>query len=165
VGTFEGAVPLNTTFFRESWPVLDALLRDTPRDAPLLTFCTGGIRCVKVNAYLQQRLGFTNTHRLAGGIIAYDRWLAEQNQNQGREHKEAHEASSIKPVSELPPEDSRQLMDTSAGRVGKVRGAVEDVSDTQQQGSADAAGQVRSRFLGRNFLFDRRRLGYNTMEA
>lgn len=48
VGLFEGAVPLNTTFFRESWPVLEALLKDTPRDAPILTYCTGGIRCVKV---------------------------------------------------------------------------------------------------------------------
>ena len=75
VGIFEGAVPLNTTFFRESWPVLEELLRDTPKDTPVLTYCTGGIRCVKVNAFLQQRLGFTNTHRLQGGIIAYNREL------------------------------------------------------------------------------------------
>jgi len=54
VGLFEGAVPLNTTFFRESWPVLEEMLRDTPKDAPILTYCTGGIRCVKVvnNAFV-----------------------------------------------------------------------------------------------------------------
>ena len=49
VGLFEGAVPLNTTFFRESWPVLEEVLKNTPKDAPILTYCTGGIRCVKVS--------------------------------------------------------------------------------------------------------------------
>lgn len=48
VGVFDGAVPLNTTFFRESWPVLEDVLKDTPKDAPIMTYCTGGIRCVKV---------------------------------------------------------------------------------------------------------------------
>ncbi len=38
----------------------------------------GGIRCVKVNAYLTQKLDFTNVARLAGGVVAYDRTLNEQ---------------------------------------------------------------------------------------
>jgi predicted O-methyltransferase YrrM len=41
-----------------------------------------GIRCVKVGAYLTQELGFTNVSRLAGGIIAYDRTLSEQAQEE-----------------------------------------------------------------------------------
>jgi predicted O-methyltransferase YrrM len=41
-----------------------------------------GIRCVKVGAYLTQELGFTNVSRLAGGIIAYDRTLSEQAQQE-----------------------------------------------------------------------------------
>ena len=57
-GTFRGAVPLDTDIFSESWDRLENLLADTPRDKPLLTFCTGGIRCVKVGAFLKQRLGF-----------------------------------------------------------------------------------------------------------
>ena len=32
VGRFDGAVPLNTTFFRESWTVLDEILENTPKD-------------------------------------------------------------------------------------------------------------------------------------
>lgn len=71
VGRFEGAEPLNTTFFRDSWSVLERRLSDVDPDAPILTYCTGGIRCVKVNAYLEQELGFRNTARLAGGIVAY----------------------------------------------------------------------------------------------
>lgn len=77
VGRFEGAVPLDTESFRDSWDVLKERLADTPKDAPIMAYCTGGIRCVKVGAYLTQELGFTNVSRLAGGIIAYDRTLQE----------------------------------------------------------------------------------------
>eukprot|EP01035_Chromulina_nebulosa_P038350 gene38350-51797_t len=60
VGVFDNAIPLNTTFFRESWTALDSILKDKPKDTKLMTYCTGGIRCVKINAYLEQRLGFRN---------------------------------------------------------------------------------------------------------
>jgi len=79
VGKFEGAIPLNTTNFRDSWEVLKEQLKDKPKDAPIMTYCTGGIRCVKVGAYLSQELGFTNVSRLAGGIIAYDRTLTKES--------------------------------------------------------------------------------------
>ena len=36
-----------------------------------MTFCTGGIRCVKTNAFLEQELGFSNTYRLRDGIHGY----------------------------------------------------------------------------------------------
>ena len=78
VGIFDGAIPLNTTFFRESWDALDEILKDKPKDTPIMTYCTGGIRCVKINAYLEQKLGFNNVHRLQGGIISYARELQSQ---------------------------------------------------------------------------------------
>ena len=78
VGRFEGSEPLETHTFRDSWDALKERLADTPKDAPIMTYCTGGIRCVKVGAYLTQELGFTNVSRLAGGIIAYDRILNEK---------------------------------------------------------------------------------------
>ena len=87
VGRFEGAEPLDTESFRESWEVLQERLKDTPKDAPIMMYCTGGIRCVKVGAYVTQELGFTNVSRLAGGIIAYDR---------EREAKAADEPSMFK---------------------------------------------------------------------
>lgn len=45
VGIFEGAIPLETENFRDSWDVLKDQLADTPKDAPIMTYCTGGIRC------------------------------------------------------------------------------------------------------------------------
>ena len=48
VGRFVGAEPLETQTFRDSWDALKERLADTPKDAPIMTYCTGGIRCVKV---------------------------------------------------------------------------------------------------------------------
>jgi predicted sulfurtransferase/predicted O-methyltransferase YrrM len=75
VGIFEGAKALGTENFRDSWEIFREELADKPKDTPIMTYCTGGIRCVKVGAYLTQEMGFTNVSRLAGGIIAYDRTL------------------------------------------------------------------------------------------
>ena len=77
VGSFEGAEPLRTRVFSESWDVLRARLKDVPRDQPIMTFCTGGIRCVKTNAFLEQELGFTQTYRLRDGIHGYNRFVLD----------------------------------------------------------------------------------------
>jgi len=68
--------------FRESFDVIKERLKDVPKDQPIMSYCTGGIRCVKVGAYLTQELGMTNVSRLAGGIIAYDRSLQPQPEKQ-----------------------------------------------------------------------------------
>jgi predicted sulfurtransferase len=43
VGIFDGAEPLGTESFRESWDVLKNRLAETPKDAPIMTYCTGGM--------------------------------------------------------------------------------------------------------------------------
>jgi predicted sulfurtransferase len=78
MGTFENATPLNTTTFSDSFEKLDALLANAAKNTRILTFCTGGIRCIKTNAYLQQRLGMTNIGRLKKGIIHYEQWVEEE---------------------------------------------------------------------------------------
>jgi predicted sulfurtransferase len=81
VGTFEAAVPLGTDTFRESWQALDALLEGVSRDQEVLTYCTGGIRCEKANAYLVQRLGFRRVCALEGGIVHYSKFLRDRNES------------------------------------------------------------------------------------
>jgi len=80
VGGFDAADarPLETETFKETWAALAAKLEGTPKDAPVMTFCTGGIRCVKVGAYLEQALGYTNVNRLQGGVVSYARWAREE---------------------------------------------------------------------------------------
>ena len=65
----------DTQTFAQSWDVLRERLAQVPKDAPIMTYCTGGIRCVKVNAWLEQEMGFTNTRKLKDGIVGYLRHL------------------------------------------------------------------------------------------
>jgi len=96
MGTFKGATKLNTNIFSETFPKLDALLKDVPKDARVLTFCTGGIRCIKVNAYLKQKLKMSNIGRLRKGIIAYEAWLKEvEEEQEGENGHEKSEGESI----------------------------------------------------------------------
>lgn len=78
MGTFEGSVPLNTTTFAESFDKLDAMFASVDKGRRVLTFCTGGIRCIKVNAYLKQKMGMTNIARLQKGIIHYEQWIQSE---------------------------------------------------------------------------------------
>ena len=48
VGRFDLAEPLNTETFRETWDVLEERLKDVPKDAPIMTYCTGGKECSSV---------------------------------------------------------------------------------------------------------------------
>lgn len=66
-GTFRGAEHLDLARFRDFPEAADRL---EPTDTPLVTFCTGGIRCEKATAYLR-RCGFENVYQLEGGILRY----------------------------------------------------------------------------------------------
>ena len=76
-GSFSGATPLKTQVFQESWHQIRSETKDLDKDTPIHIFCTGGIRCVKVGAYLKQKLGFSDVRRLEHGIIGYHRWAKE----------------------------------------------------------------------------------------
>ncbi len=73
VGSFEGAMDPGTAHFSEfpAW-VEDQLRPLVERTQPvaLALFCTGGIRCEKATAWLQQQ-GFEGVHQLQGGILRY----------------------------------------------------------------------------------------------
>ena len=82
------AEPLGTDTFAQSWDVLRERLAEVPKDAPILTFCTGGIRCVKVNAFLTQELGYHNTKKLQHGIVGYVRHKREQQEKEEEERRQ-----------------------------------------------------------------------------
>jgi UPF0176 protein len=71
VGHFEGAICPDVDTFREELPLVAELLQDK-KDAKLLLYCTGGIRCEKASAYFRH-LGFEDVNQLHGGIIEYAR--------------------------------------------------------------------------------------------
>ena len=83
VGTFPNAIDPATDSFRQ-FQDFAAKLAETDRDRPLAMFCTGGIRCEKAAA-LMQELGFDEVYQLDGGILNYleivpdsaNRWQGE----------------------------------------------------------------------------------------
>jgi UPF0176 protein len=69
VGTFRNAQAIGIRKFRDFPAVADDLKpEDFPH--PVVTFCTGGIRCEKAAPYLIDR-GFREVYQLDGGILKY----------------------------------------------------------------------------------------------
>lgn len=68
-GTFVGAEELGIRDFR-SFPAAIQSKLPQWQHTPVVTFCTGGIRCEKA-APLMQKLGFTEVYQLDGGILKY----------------------------------------------------------------------------------------------
>lgn len=68
-GTFAAAKTLPIGNFRDL-PEAVATLNEDLRQRPVVTFCTGGIRCEKAAPYLQQQ-GFDEVYQLEGGILKY----------------------------------------------------------------------------------------------
>jgi UPF0176 protein len=80
IGSFEGAIDPGTESFREFPAWVERELRPLVaerRPKALALFCTGGIRCEKATAYLQQQ-GFEEVHHLQGGILRYLEEIPEQ---------------------------------------------------------------------------------------
>ena len=71
VGIFEGAEPLGTDSFRDSWDVLKDRLADTPKDAPIMTYCTGGIRCKYKSLYRNETDLLSYFMRFNQGLYLY----------------------------------------------------------------------------------------------
>ena len=69
LGTFRGARTLGLDHFRE-FPAAATALAANLKDEPVVTFCTGGIRCEKA-ASLLELAGFTQVFQLDGGILNY----------------------------------------------------------------------------------------------
>ena len=74
VGYFEGAIRPDITNFRDLLPAVEDMLADK-KDANIVMYCTGGIRCEKASAYYLHR-GFPNVAMVDGGIIDYARQCA-----------------------------------------------------------------------------------------
>ena len=69
LGTFDQAQQLKLRRFRKL-QTKDGDIQKLPKNKPIVTFCTGGIRCEKAGPYLE-KFGFDNIYQLEGGIIEY----------------------------------------------------------------------------------------------
>ncbi|CAI5733692.1 unnamed protein product [Hyaloperonospora brassicae] len=87
IGRFDGATRVMVDTFRDTFDALDEILEDHERKhdgqkpTEVMAYCTGGIRCEKVAAYLTQYKGISNVQKLRGGIVNYMRFVTEQRQH------------------------------------------------------------------------------------
>lgn len=68
-GHFANALDLNLQTFREFPEALDQLSENI-KSKPIVTYCTGGIRCEKASALMLEK-GFQEVYQLDGGILNY----------------------------------------------------------------------------------------------
>jgi UPF0176 protein len=70
IGRFEGAVVPDVANTRDFVAELDSGKYDHLKDQPVVTYCTGGIRCEVLSSLMVSR-GFGEVYQLEGGIAKY----------------------------------------------------------------------------------------------
>lgn len=70
IGRFEGAIVPDVATTREFVAELDSGKYDHLKNLPIVTYCTGGIRCEVLSSLMINR-GFTDVYQLDGGIATY----------------------------------------------------------------------------------------------
>ncbi|KAL3673970.1 hypothetical protein V7S43_001656 [Phytophthora oleae] len=102
IGRFDGATRIMVDTFRDTFDALDEILEKHEKDQgkkpkEVMMYCTGGIRCEKVGAYLTQYKGISNVQKLHGGIVNYMKFLKEQREASGeaRAHSVGGEGEEV----------------------------------------------------------------------
>jgi len=70
IGRFKGAVVADVESTRDFIAAIESGKYDDLKDQPVVTYCTGGIRCEVLTALMRNR-GFEEVYQLDGGIIRY----------------------------------------------------------------------------------------------
>lgn len=70
IGRFKDAVVPDTATTHDFLAELDSGKYDDLKDRPVVTYCTGGIRCEVLTAHMRRR-GFHEVYQLDGGIVRY----------------------------------------------------------------------------------------------
>ncbi|WP_337005683.1 MULTISPECIES: oxygen-dependent tRNA uridine(34) hydroxylase TrhO [unclassified Microbacterium] len=70
IGRFRGAVVPDTETTRDFVRLLDSGAYDDLKGKPVVTYCTGGIRCEVLSSLMTAR-GFGEVYQLEGGIVRY----------------------------------------------------------------------------------------------
>ena len=70
IGRFKGAVVPDVRTTRDFIEEIDSGKFDHLKDRPVVTYCTGGVRCEVLSALMRKR-GFAEVYQVAGGIVRY----------------------------------------------------------------------------------------------
>lgn len=70
VGRFKGAIVPDTNTSKDFITELDSGKYDNLKNKPVVTYCTGGIRCEVLSSLMKNR-GFQEVYQMDGGIVKY----------------------------------------------------------------------------------------------
>ncbi|MDO5051934.1 MAG: rhodanese-related sulfurtransferase [Pseudoclavibacter sp.] len=94
IGRFRGAIVPDASTTHDFLRELDSGRYDELKDRPVVTYCTGGVRCEVLSALMRNR-GFREVYQLDGGIVRYGErfgndglWEGSLAVFDGREHME-----------------------------------------------------------------------------
>lgn len=76
VGKFKNAIVPNTRTSKDFLSELDSDKYDNIKDKPVITYCTGGIRCEVLSSLMKNR-GFKEVYQMDGGIVKYGEKYAD----------------------------------------------------------------------------------------
>jgi len=79
VGKFKNAITPDIKTFKDVKKELEKL----PKDQPVLTYCTGDIRCEYLSAYMKHK-GFQDVYHLDGGIVKYGQQFGDDGFWEGK---------------------------------------------------------------------------------
>lgn len=81
IGAFKGRNVIKPKIgnFRDIKPELDKL----PKDQPILTYCTGDVRCEYLSAYMKHK-GFPEVYHLDGGVVKYGQQFGDAGHWEGK---------------------------------------------------------------------------------
>jgi len=79
VGKFRNAITPDIKTFKDVKQELEKL----PKDQPVLTYCTGDIRCEYLSAYMKHK-GFQDVYHLDGGIVKYGQQFGDDGLWEGK---------------------------------------------------------------------------------
>ena len=82
IGRFQDAVVPDVDTTREFVAELDSGKYDHLKDRPIVTYCTGGIRCEVLSSLMRSR-GFGEVYQLDGGIVRYGETFGDTGLWQG----------------------------------------------------------------------------------
>ncbi|HEY5695831.1 MAG TPA: rhodanese-related sulfurtransferase [Candidatus Saccharimonadales bacterium] len=70
IGKFKNAIVPNTRTSRDFIKELESGIYDDIKDKPIVTYCTGGVRCEILSSLMKNR-GFKEVYQIDGGIVKY----------------------------------------------------------------------------------------------
>lgn len=82
IGKFKNAVVPDTHTSKDFIPELESGKYDDLKDKPVVTYCTGGIRCEILSALMKKR-GFKEVYQIDGGIVKYGEKFGDDGLWQG----------------------------------------------------------------------------------